>query len=198
MKAMKISVAIVTMMCGMQIVYAQTPMEDKLAALQGRKALDEGAYESQCSVFDDDQWYTAFNEKVGVEGDPQLANSLLRTCQEQLRDKLAGKVQQITTSYIDQMDIDGNSKAAEHIEGASQIAVEQMVNETQEYCRKKTISYDQDGKILLFMAIRVKKADILQVMENAVKSDSEAKLRYNEKKFRDAAFKVFEKDLSND
>jgi len=44
------------------------------------------------------------------------------------------------------------------------------------------------------MAIRVKKSDILQVMENAVKNDAEAKVRYNEKKFREAAFKVFEQD----
>ncbi len=175
-------------------VSAQTSLEDKLGALRGRQALNDGAYESQCTVFDDDQWYTAFNEKLGVEGDPQLANSLLRSCQEQLKDKLAGKVQAITTTYFDQMDIDGTSKAAEHIEGASQMAIDQFINETQEYCRKKTISYDHEGKILLFMAIRVKKSDILQVMENAVKNDAEAKVRYNEKKFREAAFKVFEQD----
>ena len=44
------------------------------------------------------------------------------------------------------------------------------------------------------MAIRVKKSDVLQVMENAVKNDSEAKVRYNEQKFREAAFKVFDED----
>ena len=95
------------------------------------------------------------------------------------------------------MDINGASKAAEHIEGASQMAVDQFVNETQEYCRKKTVSYDQDGKILLFMAIRVKKTDVLKAMGNAIKQDSEAKVRYNEQKFREAAFKVFEEDKTN-
>lgn len=194
MKVMKFAAILIVTTLGSFILCAQTPMEEKLAALKGRQALDEAAYESQCTVFDDAQWYTAFNEKLGVEGDPQLANSLLRSCQEQLKDKLAGKVQSITTTYFDQMDIDGKSKAAEHIEGASQVAVDQFINDTQEYCRKKTVSYDQDGKIVLFMAIRVKKSDVLQVMENAVKNDSEAKVRYNEQKFREAAFKVFDED----
>ncbi len=183
--------------CSIQVALAQTPMDDRLAALKGRQALNDGAFESQCTVFDDAQWYTAFNEKLGEEGDPQLANSLLRSCQEQLKDKLAGKVQAITTTYFDQMDIDGKSKAAEHIEGASQLAVEQFINETEEYCRKKTISYDHEGKIVLFMAIRVRKSDILNVMEDAVQNDKEAKVRYNEKKFREAAFKVFEEDNKN-
>lgn len=194
MNTIKFVALLMAITLGVSFVKAQTPMEERLAALKGRQALNDGAYESQCTIFDDDQWYTAFNEKLGVEGDPQLANSLLRSCQEQLRDKLAGKVQAITTSYFDQMDINGNSNAAEHIEGAIQMAVEQFINDTQEYCRKKTISYDQEGKILLFMAIRVKKTDVLQVMENAVKNDAEAKVRYNEQKFREAAFKVFEQD----
>ena len=194
MKTIKLFTFLLALFAVSPFVDAQSPMEEKLAALRGRKALDEGAFESQCTIYDDEQWYTAFNEKIGVEGDPQLANSLLRSCQEQLKDKLAGKVRAITTTYFDQMDIDGRSKAAEHIEGASQIAIEQFINETQEYCRKKTISYDHDGKIILFMAIRVKKTDVLQVMEDAVKNDSEAKVRFNENKFRDSAFKVFEQD----
>ena len=194
MKTIKFTTILMVIALGVLVANAQTPMDDRLAALKGRQALNDGAFESQCTVFDDEQWYTAFNEKLGVEGDPQLANSLLRSCQEQLRDKLAGKVQAITTAYFDQMDINGDSQAAEHIEGASQMAVEQFVNETQEYCRKKTVSYDQQGKIILFMAIRVKKADILQVMEDAVKNDAEAKTRYNEQKFREAAFTVFNGD----
>lgn len=183
--------------CSVQVMLAQTPQDKRLAELAGRKAIDEGAYETQCTIYDDDQWYTAFNQKLGVEGDPQLANSLLRTCQEQLKEKLAGKVQAITTIYIDQMDIDGKSKAAEHIEGASQLSVEQFINETREYCRKQTISYDHEGKIVLYMAIRVKKSDVLQVMEDAIQNDKEAKVRYNEKNFREAAFKVFEDDNKN-
>lgn len=194
MKTYKFATILMVLFFGTLLVNAQTPQEKRLAELKNRQALDEGAYETQCTIYDDDQWYTAFNQKLGEEGDPQLANTLLRTCQEQLRSKLAGKVQQITTAYFDQMDINGKSSAAEHIEGASQMAVEQFINETREYCRKQTISYDHEGKIVLYMAIRVKKSDILQAMDEAIKNDSEAKVRYNEKKFRDEAFKVFNQD----
>lgn len=180
-----------------QTTYGQSPADERLAKLREMQALNDGAYESQCTVYDDEQWYTAFNEKLGDEGDPQLANSLLRSCQEQLKDKLAGKVQAITTTYFDQMDTENGSYEREHIEGASQMAVEQFINETQEYCRKKTVSSTNDNKILLFMAIRVKKTDLLQVMENGIESDSEAKVRFNEQKFREAAFKVFENDTKS-
>ncbi|GEM_PF-3229009 len=194
MKTLKFSIILVLIACVAQVMYAQTPQDSLLAELARRKAIDAGAYETQCTIYDDDQWYTAFNQKLGVEGDPQLANSLLRTCQEQLKDKLAGKVQAITTTYFDQMDINEKSSAAEHIEGASQLSVEQFINETRECCRRQTISYDLEGKIVLYMAIRVKKSDVLQVMEEAIQNDREARVRYNEKKFREAAFKVFEED----
>ena len=149
MKATKFATILVVLMCGVLWINAQTPQDARMARLKGMQELNDAAYESQCTVYDDEQWYTAFNEKLGEEGDPQLANTLLRTCQEQLKEKLAGKVQAITTTYCNQMDINGKSSAAEHIEGASQIAIDQFVNETREYCRKKTISYNHEGKILL-------------------------------------------------
>lgn len=186
------------LICTTQIAYSQTSNDidfdylNQVAAATNH--LNQNAHEKPCTLYDDDQWYTAFNEKLGVEGDPQLANTLLRTCQQQLKDKLAGRVQGITTSYFDQMDIDGNSTAAEHIEGATQLAVDQLINETQEYCRRERPAIYEKGKIILYMSIRVKKTDILAAMEEAMQSDSESKVRYNEQKFREAAFKVFNED----
>lgn len=194
--------------CCMQIAFAQaTDYDKKLAEIRARTAvanaindvdlntIEEKAntLETPCSLFDDANWYTAFNQKNGHPGDPQLANSLLRTCQQQLRDKLAGKVQAITSTYFDQMDIDGNSSAAEHIEGATQTAVEQAINETQEYCRRQSLPNEQ-GEIIMYMSIRIKKQDLIQAMENGIANDKEAKVRFNEKQFRDAAFKVFDKE----
>lgn len=198
MKAMKISVVLLILACGVPVTDAQTKHTvdfDHLMNLsQGTEKLNNTAYEKPCALQDDDNWYTAYNEKLGVEGDPQLANSLLRTCQEQLKDKLAGKVQQITTTYFDQMDLDGNSKAAEHIEGASQMIVDQMINETREYCRKERPSIYEEGKIILYMGIRVKKNDIVNEVVEGIQNDAEAKTRFNEQKFREAAFKVFNED----
>ena len=169
----------------------------------GTQKLDDKAFEKPCTLYDDDQWYTAFNEKIGVEGDPQLANSLLRTCQEQLKDKLAGRVQAITTAYFDQMDTESGSYEREHIEGASQVIVDQMINETHEYCRRERPSIYEKGKIILYMSIRVKKQELVQEIVKGIKDEAKAqnnaetKVRFNEQKFREAAFKVFEEDKKN-
>lgn len=208
MKTMKFATILMVFACYVQVAIAQTDYDKKLAEIRARTAVatainevdlntieaQANTLETPCTLYDDDTWYTAFNQKNGRPGDPQLANSLLRTCQQQLKDKLAGKVQQISTAYFDQMDIDGNSSAAEHIEGASQTAVEQAINETQEYCRRQSLPDEQTGNITMYMSIRIKKQDLLQAMENGIANDKEAKVRYNEKQFRDAAFKVFEKE----
>lgn len=200
MKKIRIVTILMVLASVLQVTVAQTSYDidpdylNQVANITNN--LNNQAYEKPCTLYDDDQWYTAFNEKIGVEGDPQLANSLLRTCQEQLKDKLAGKVQAITTTYFDQMDIDGNSKAAEHIEGASQMIVDQIINETREYCRRERPSIYEKGKIILYMSIRVKKQELVQEIVDGIQNDAEAKVRFNEKKFREAAFKVFEEDKS--
>ena len=207
MKTIKFATVLMVLACSLQVVAQATEYEKKLAEIKARAAvanainetdlnsieLQANTRETPCAVYDDSEWYTAYNQKSGRPGDPQLANSLLRTCQQQLKDKLAGKVQAITTAYFDQMDIDGNSKAAEHIEGASQMVVEQMINETQESCRRESVP-DENGDIIMYMAIKVRKADVIQSMAEGVANDKEARVRYNEQKFRDAAFKVFGED----
>lgn len=198
MKTIRFATTLVAFAFGSLLAFAQTSYEIDFDYLnkvnEATNKLNENAHEKPCAIYDDDEWYTAFNEKTGEEGDAQLANSLLRTCQEQLKEKLAGKVQQITTGYFDQMDIDGSSKAAEHIEGASQMIVDQMINETREYCRKERPAIYEKGKIILYMAIRVKKQELVQNMVKEIKNDAEAKVRFNEQKFRESAFKVFDQD----
>lgn len=198
MKTIKFATILMIWVCSIQVFFAQTKHTidfDYLKKVsQNTNELNGSAYEKPCALQDDDQWYTAYNEKMGVEGDPQLANSLLRTCQEQLKIKLAGKVQAVTTTYFDQMDINGDSKAAEHIEGACQQVVEQLVNETREYCRKERPAIYEEGKIILYMGIRVKKQELIQNVVEGIKDDAEAKIRFNEQKFRETAFKVFDED----
>ena len=120
-----------------------------------------------------------------------------RGVKEQLKDKLAGRVQAMTNTYIDQMDTENGSYEREHIEGASQMIVDQIINETREYCRKERPSIYEKGKIILYMSIRVKKQEIVERIVEGIKNDTESKVRFNEQKFRDAAFKVFEEDKTN-
>ena len=151
MKTIKIIIFLMVLTCSAQII-AQTSYDVDWDALNqiadGTSKLDSKAAEKPCTLYDDNEWYTAFNEKIGVEGDPQLANSLLRSCQEQLKAKLAGKVQAITSGYFDQMDTEAGSHEREHIEGASQTIVDQMINETEEYCRRTRPAIYEKGKII--------------------------------------------------
>lgn len=208
MKTMKFITTLMVLVFGIQFVQAQlTDTEKKLMELRARRAVakemteggnlltleaDANTYEVPCTIYDDDEWYTAFNQKEGRPGDPQLANSLLRSCQQQLKDKLAGRVKQITNTYFDQLDINGKSSEAEHIEGASQMAVDQFINETKEYCRKQSLPDERTGNIVVYMSIRVSKKEVLQTMEKGIQKDAEAKVRFNEQQFREAAFKVFD------
>jgi len=205
---MKFITTLMVLVFGIQFVQAQlTDTEKKLMELRARRAVakemteggnlltleaDANTYEVPCTIYDDDEWYTAFNQKEGRPGDPQLANSLLRSCQQQLKDKLAGRVKQITNTYFDQLDINGKSSEAEHIEGASQMAVDQFINETKEYCRKQSLPDERTGNIVVYMSIRVSKKEVLQTMEKGIQKDAEAKVRFNEQQFREAAFKVFD------
>jgi len=200
MKANRILTIIMVLACSIQI-YAQGPTsrdinEAKMDSIKQehefKKWLYENALKSPCYLIDDDEWFTAFNNMTGEVGDPKLANALLQYNQEQLYMKLSGRVKQMTSYYFDYMNISGDRKASNHIEGLCQKEINQLVNETREACREEIIHPSQQGKIVLFMSIKVRKMDLSKVMEDAIKNDAEAKLRYNEQKFRDAYSKAFE------
>ena len=182
MKHINLLVVLAILICGVQTMNAQTDYEKKMAELEARKQianfinqsnlnteeLKATTRENPCAIYDNDEWYTAFGQKEGRRGDPQLANSLLRTLQGQITDKLAGKIQAITTEYMDQMDTEDGSYAREHIEGASQKTVEQYLAETQEYKRVETMPDDKTGNIILYMSIRVRKQDLAAEMASGV------------------------------
>lgn len=212
MKHINLLVVLTVLICGAQAMNAQTDYEKKMAELEARKQianfinksnlnteeLKATTRENPCAIYDNDEWYTAFGQKEGRRGDPQLANSLLRTLQGQITDKLAGKIQAITTEYMDQMDTEDGSYAREHIEGASQKTVEQYLAETQEYKRVETMPDDKTGNIILYMSIRVRKQDLAAEMASGVAKEmaqnKESQVRLNEAKFRESAMKVFDKE----
>lgn len=212
MKRINLLVVLIALFCGIQTMNAQTDYEKKMAELEARKQianfinqsnlnteeLKATTRENPCAIYDNEEWYTAFGQKEGRRGDPQLANSLLRTLQGQITDKLAGKIQAITTEYMDQMDTEEGSYAREHIEGASQKTVEQYLAETQEYKRVETLPDEKTGNIILYMSIRVRKQDLAAEMAKGVAKEmaqnKESQVRLNEAKFRESAMNVFNKE----
>jgi hypothetical protein len=150
--------------------------------------------EDPCTLFDDDEWYTAFNQKAGGQGDPLLANTLLRLCQEQLKSKIKGRYQAVVRDYFDQMDMDGQSSETSHIESAGDYIIDRMLNDTRETCRKTSDPDDYTGNIIMYMSIRVSKKELVDKLATGIAQDKELKVRFNERAFRDAALLTFQKD----
>ena len=170
---------------------------------QARREAEEEQYRKQtavrtlpCQIYDDADWFVASGSVKFLPKNQKLTpSSLLRSLKRQLFDKLRGKYQQVTQDYFDQMDdSDAGSYAREHIESAGRQIIEQMVNEVNENCREVTTYPDSEGMYTMYMSIRISKKQIIEEVAEGLSEDRELKTRFNEKQFRDSAFKVFEED----
>jgi hypothetical protein len=192
-----------------QEINAQTETEKRLMEIKARKAIakevtqddnlntmerEAEVGEDPCTIYDDENWYTAFNQKEGIKGDPQLANTLLRLNQEQLKMKIKGRYQAVVRDYFDQMDFNAQTSATTHIESAGEMVIEQILNDTRECCRKTSVPDKISGRIIMYMAIKINKKDLVEKIATGISNDKEAKVRFNEEKFRESAMKVFEND----
>lgn len=189
----------------MTTVTAQTDTEKQLKELKARRELAKEkqgllteelaaeSYETPCTLYDDKDWYTAFNQKEGRKGDPKLAEGLFHDCKRFLLQKIGGAYKNVTRDYFDQMDINDKSNAASHIESAGEMVIEKIINDVLEYCRKEVNDADR-GNIIVYMSIRVSKKEIVEKIVREVSKDKELGVRFNEEKFRESAFKVFDKD----
>ena len=146
-----------------------------------------------CEFYDDDEWFYAFGSRL-IKQQNTVASGLLRSLQRQMKDKLAGAYKQVTRDYFDQMDTEEGSYEREHIEGAGEMVINQLVNETREACRQRSTYPNADGLYTMYMAIKVSKKEIVEKVVNTLSEDQQLKVRFNEKQFRDSAFKVFEQE----
>ena len=208
MKTKFLVIALMALFISQYTCYAQTKITDTLNDINNAAEVDSAiranAKEPLCYSKDDAEWFTANNQMRGKRGDEKLTNMLLRACREQLFDKLQRLVKQVTTGYFDQMDINGNSSEAEHIEGASMTTVEQYVNALEDYCQKEATYVDDNGnvslheEIILYMTIRASKKDIINAVNNAIKNDAIANTHYNEEKFRQMYKEVLQNSKSQE
>lgn len=149
--------------------------------------------EMPCQSYDDADWFYATGaRRFEMNRINTTPAALLRSTQRQLLDKLKGAYKQVTRDYFDQMDTEEGSYEREHIESAGEKVINQLVNETHEVCRKQTAYPDAEGKYTMYMSIRVSKKEIVEKVVDEISEDQQLKVRFNEKKFREDAFKVFE------
>ena len=165
----------------------------KAAAEEAQHAKQTMVGTMPCQHYDDADWFYATGvRRFDLKKINTTPAALLRSTQRQLLDKLQGKYKQVTQNYFDQMDTEDGDYAREHIESAGMMVIQQMVNETYEVCRQQTQYPDAEGKYTMYMAIKVSKKELLEKVVTEISKDQELQVRFNEKQFRDSAFKVFE------
>lgn len=149
--------------------------------------------EMPCQAYDDADWFYATGVKRFKANQLNLTpTTLLRSTRQQLLQKLQGKYQQVIDDYFDQMETEDGEYARQHIESAGRQVIQQLINETYEVCRKQTPGPDAEGFFTMYMSIKVSKKEVVEKTIDKISEEQEMKTRFNEKKFRDSAFKVFE------
>ena len=167
----------------------QKPVETK-APIASQSSVD--VYDVPCWMADDDEWFYATIQRQFKQNSMNTApTATLRSAQLLMRQKLQSVYRAVTRDYFDQMDTEEGSYANQHIESAGDLVIKATVNETYEVCRKQTRP-DENGNVVMYMTIKVSKKKFTQDLVQKISEDEQLKVRFNEKKFRDSAFKVFE------
>ena len=162
--------------------------------------------EMPCMMYDNDEEYVAtgmMRIKMGGEGEKNMTlqfNKLLGSCQQQLKMKVKGRYQAVIHDYFEQMDMDAKSSAASRITSAGEMIIDQLLDDTREDCREIG-EVDDAGFANIYMGILIKKTTLVEKLadgmqeSNLLSSEEKEKLRQNESKFRESAFKVFDRDM---
>lgn len=169
---------------------ANAAIGEEMARKQAAREAE--ATEMPCQMYDDDEWfYASAQRQVKANSINTAVTATLRAAQQQMRQKLSAQYKAVTRDYFDQMDTEEGSYERSHIESAGDLVVRAMINDTYEVCRKNTAP-DENGNMMMYMTIKASKKKFLDNAVNQLSKDKELEVRFNEQKFRDSAFKVFE------
>lgn len=167
----------------------QKPVETK-APISSTSSAD--VYDVPCWMADDDEWFYATIQRQTKQSSMNTApTATLRSAQMLMRQKLSSVYKAVLRDYFDQMDTEEGSYANQHIESAGDLVIKSTINETYEVCRKQTRP-DENGNVIMYMTIKVSKKKFAKDLVQKISEDEQLKVRFNEKQFRDSAFKVFE------
>ena len=172
---------------------------------EGKAVVMEATTEQPCMRYDTDEYYAASGWariKAGGDGERDQTlqiNKLLGSTRQQLKQKIGGRYQAVVHDYFEQMDIDAKSSAASRITSAGEMIIDRMLNDMEEDCRQFG-EIDEAGYRNVYIGILVLKTELVDKLINGMQqsktlsSDEKEKLRENESKFRESAFKVFDQD----
>lgn len=164
------------------------------AEKQRRQEAQYTTYQIPCWQADDeDYYYASASRRRGFNQQNTLATATLRAANQQMQQKIKSALKQVIRDYFDQMDINEKSDEAMHIESAGERIVDTYLNDVMEYCREQTRP-DDEGMIIMYIGIKVSKKGLTDALARGLSQDQKLRLRFDEQKFREDAWKVFEKD----
>lgn len=175
---------------------AKKVQEEAAAKAEKQRQLEASynTYQVPCWRADDeDYYYASASRRRGYNQQNTLATATLRAANQQMQQKIMSAFKQVTRDYFDQMDINEKSDEAMHIESAGERIVNTYLNDVMEYCREQTRP-DNEGMIIMYIGIKVSKKGLVDALSRGLSQDQQLRLRFNEQKFREDAWKVFEKD----
>lgn len=142
---------------------------------------------------DEDYYYASASRRRGYNQQNTLATATLRAANQQMQQKIKSAFKQVTRDYFDQMDINEKSDEASHIESAGERIVDTYLNDVMEYCREQTRP-DEEGMVIMYIGIKVSKKGLTDALAKGLSNDEKLRLRFDEQKFREDAWKVFKED----
>lgn len=167
----------------------QKPAETKAPVLSQSSV---EVYNVPCWMADDDEWFYATIQRQFKQSSMNTApTATLRSAQLMMRQKLQGVYRAVLRDYFDQMDTEEGSYANQHIESAGDLVIKATINDTREVCRMQTRP-DENNNVIMYMTIQVSKKKFASDLVSKLSEDEQLKVRFNEQKFRESAFKVFE------
>lgn len=163
---------------------------------------DEETTSQPCWLADNDEYFAAsgyFRIKAGGDSERDYTiefNKQLNSLRQQVKMKIGGHYRSIMRDYFDQLDVDSRSSVASHIESAGEEAIDKLLNDSKEACRRMG-KVDESGYRMIYMAITVVKKEIAQAIVDGVEESKDIpesvkkEVRQNEEKFRESALKSF-------
>lgn len=162
----------------------------------------EETTQQPCWLMDNDEYFAAsgfFRIKWSGEGDKDFTikfNEQLNSLRQQVKMKIGGKYRSIMRDYFDQLDVDGKTAAAQHIESAGEQSIDSYLNDSKEVCRQRG-EVDEAGYCIFYMGMTVSKKAIAEAIVKGIEEGEgipeniKKEVRQNEEKFRESALKSF-------
>ncbi len=158
-------------------------------------------YEMPAAEYDTDDSFGATGMAYGprVQGGTIHQNALTNA-QEIIRQKIKHSYKGVVDTYSKSVGNNMGTDIQNKIERAGTQVIDAVVNETKE-TQVKYSAVDEKGNIYCYVGIRINKEkladEVTKAVAKAVSEDEEAKISFNEAKFREQNADIFKKSIAN-